>query len=121
MNTVSTTTPSQREANIVAFAQAASTMFIMDAMLSHRPRHLKMPRPGAYLSHASLVGAYGFHGQVKFVRDVGQALAGRDASQDVELAIGQQRVGGASADPLSRRLRPSCALRPPAPWPLCPW
>jgi len=50
MNTVSTTTPSQREANTIAFAQAASTMFAMDAMLSHEPRHLKMPRPGAYRS-----------------------------------------------------------------------
>ena len=48
MNTVSTTTPSQREANTIAFAQAASTMFAMDAMLSHEPRHLKMPRPDAY-------------------------------------------------------------------------
>jgi hypothetical protein len=48
MNIVSTTTPSQREANTIAFAQAASTMFAMDAMLSHEPRHLKMPRPGAY-------------------------------------------------------------------------
>ena len=48
MNTVSTTTPSQREANTIAFAQAASTMFAMDAMLSHEQRHLKMPRPDAY-------------------------------------------------------------------------
>ena len=32
----------------MAFAQTASTMFAMDAMLSHRPGHLKMPRPDAY-------------------------------------------------------------------------
>ena len=47
MNTASTATLSQREANPAAFAQT-SAMLAMDAMLSHRPGHLKMPRPDAY-------------------------------------------------------------------------
>ena len=52
---------SQRAANIIAFAKAASTMFAMDAMLSHRPGHLKMPRPDAYLVAAidDIVAAMG--------------------------------------------------------------
>jgi len=53
MNTVSTTTPSQREANTIAFAQAASTMFAMDTMLTRRLDHLKMPRPAAYNSSSA--------------------------------------------------------------------
>ena len=48
MNTVSTTTLSQREANPVAFAQAAFAMFAMVRMLGRRPAHLKMPRLDAY-------------------------------------------------------------------------
>ena len=53
MNTASTATLSQREANAAAFAQT-SAMLAMDAMLSHRPGHLKMPRPDAYFYAAVL-------------------------------------------------------------------
>jgi hypothetical protein len=48
LNTISATTMSQRAANAAAFAQTASAMFAMDAMLTRRPDHLKMPRPDAY-------------------------------------------------------------------------
>jgi hypothetical protein len=44
-NGTSTTTLSQRAANPIDLANAASAMFAMDAMLSHRPGQLKMPRP----------------------------------------------------------------------------
>src|SRR5450755_4516203 len=47
MNTASTATLSQPEANATAFAQT-SAMSAMDAMLDHRPGHLKMPLPDAY-------------------------------------------------------------------------
>jgi hypothetical protein len=49
MNTISTATLSQRPANAAAFDQIASTMFAMDAILTRKPDHLKMPRPVAYL------------------------------------------------------------------------
>ena len=48
MTAISTTTLSQRVANAAAFAQIAFTMFAMDAMLTHRPEQLNMPRPAAY-------------------------------------------------------------------------
>jgi hypothetical protein len=48
LNTISATTMSQRAANAAAFAQTASAMFAMDAMLTRPPDHLKMPRPDAY-------------------------------------------------------------------------
>jgi hypothetical protein len=48
MNMVSTTVLSQSAANTAAFAQTASAMFAMDAMLTRQSGHLKMPRPDAY-------------------------------------------------------------------------
>jgi len=47
MNMVSTTVTvlSQSAANTAAFAQTASAMFAMDAMLTRQSGHLKMPRP----------------------------------------------------------------------------
>jgi hypothetical protein len=54
---VSTTALSQRAANTIAFAKAASTMFAMDEMLSHRPGQLKMPRPDAYNQTADVRSA----------------------------------------------------------------
>jgi hypothetical protein len=50
---------SQRTENAAAFDQIASTMFAMDAILTRRPDHLKMPRQDAYtgaaLSHLRTV------------------------------------------------------------------
>jgi hypothetical protein len=48
MVTISTAMQTQRAANTAAFAQTASAMFAMAAMLAHRPGQLKMPRPDAY-------------------------------------------------------------------------
>ena len=58
---------SQRAANIIAFAKAASTMFAMDAMLSHRPGHLKMPRPDAYLRQTGSHKELAREGHANFV------------------------------------------------------
>jgi hypothetical protein len=48
MQAISTTALSQRTVNAAAFDQIASTMFAMDAILTRRPDHLKMPRRDAY-------------------------------------------------------------------------
>ncbi len=44
----SATTLSQRVANTFAFAEIASIMFAMNAMLTRRSDQLKMPRQDAY-------------------------------------------------------------------------
>ena len=54
MNTISTTALSQRTASAAAFDQIASTMFDMDAVLTRRPDHLKMPRQDAYAELVAL-------------------------------------------------------------------
>lgn len=64
MNTISTTALSQRTANAAAFDQITSTMFAMDAILTRRPDHLKMPRQDAYKVVGELHDQYGEHERV---------------------------------------------------------
>lgn len=49
MNAISARALSHRAVNQIAFVQTASTMFAMAPMLGRPRRHLKMPRPDAYL------------------------------------------------------------------------